>query len=91
MVGFNKTKSELGTLQDALARTQIDLEKANFELHAKTSRLSGILIIQSSLPLPSNVAVSLQEQGLHHMMTTGGTSTAAIGFQRGVVTKHQRL
>ncbi|KAL0021874.1 hypothetical protein WJX77_010346 [Trebouxia sp. C0004] len=35
MVGFNKTKSELGTLQDALAKTQIDLEKTNFELHAK--------------------------------------------------------
>jgi len=31
MVGFNKTKSELGTLQDALAKTQIDLEKTNFE------------------------------------------------------------
>ncbi|KAA6426660.1 MAG: CENPE type kinesin [Trebouxia sp. A1-2] len=37
MVGFNKTKSELGTLQDALAKTQIDLEKTNFELHAKKS------------------------------------------------------
>ena len=39
MVGFNKTKSELGTLQDALAKTQIDLEKTNFELHAKKSEL----------------------------------------------------
>ncbi len=39
MVGFNRTKSELGTLQDALAKTQIELEKTNFELHAKQSML----------------------------------------------------
>ena len=37
MIGFNKTKTELSTLQDALAKTQIDLEKTNFELHAKKS------------------------------------------------------
>ena len=37
MVGLNKTKTELGSLQDALARTQLDLEKTSFELHAKTS------------------------------------------------------
>lgn len=37
MVGLSKTKTELGSLQDTLARTQLDLEKTNFELHAKTS------------------------------------------------------
>lgn len=43
MVGFNKTKTELSTLQDALAKTQIDLEKTNFELHAKRSMLLSAL------------------------------------------------
>lgn len=37
MVGLTKTKTELGSLQDALARTQLDLDKTSFELHAKTS------------------------------------------------------
>lgn len=37
MVGLTKTKTELGSLQDTLAKTQLDLEKTNFELHAKTS------------------------------------------------------
>ena len=38
MAGLNKTKTELSSLQDALAKTQVDLEKTNFELHAKKSR-----------------------------------------------------
>lgn len=38
MVGLSKTKSELGSLQDALAKTQVELEKTNFELHAKKSK-----------------------------------------------------
>lgn len=41
MVGLSKTKTELGSLQDALARTQLDLEKTSFELHAKTSKLDA--------------------------------------------------
>lgn len=45
MVGLSKTKTELGSLQDALARTQVELEKTNFELHAKKSK--GISHIQS--------------------------------------------
>lgn len=39
MLGLTKTKTELGSLQDALAKTQLDLEKTSFELHAKTSAL----------------------------------------------------
>ena len=38
MVGLSKTKTELGSLQDALAKTQVELEKTNFELHAKKSK-----------------------------------------------------
>ena len=37
MVSWNTTKSELTNLQDALARSQIELERINFELHAKQS------------------------------------------------------
>ena len=37
MTGLNKTKTELSSLQDALAKTQLELEKTNFELHAKKS------------------------------------------------------
>ena len=37
MAGLNKTKTELSSLQDALAKTQVDLEKTSFELHAKKS------------------------------------------------------
>ncbi len=48
MVGFNKTKSELGTLQDALAKTQIDLEKTNFELHAKKSELLSLALAKNT-------------------------------------------
>ena len=48
MVGFNKTKSELGTLQDALAKTQIDLEKTNFELHAKKSELLPLALANNT-------------------------------------------
>ena len=43
MVGLTKTKTELGSLQDALARTQLDLDKTSFELHAKTSMQPWIL------------------------------------------------
>lgn len=38
MLGLSKTKTELGSLQDALARTQVELEKTSFELHAKKSK-----------------------------------------------------
>ena len=39
MTGLNKTKTELSSLQDALTKTQLELEKTNFELHAKKSEL----------------------------------------------------
>ena len=37
MVGLNKTKSEIGTLQDSLAAVQLALERREFDLEAKTS------------------------------------------------------
>lgn len=48
MVGLSKTKSELGSLQDALAKTQVELEKTNFELHAKKSK--HLSLVSSSVP-----------------------------------------
>lgn len=51
MVGLSKTKTELGSLQDALAKTQVELEKTNFELHAKKSkRMSLVLVLSESMP-----------------------------------------
>lgn len=35
MTDFNKTLSELGGLQDALAKSQLELERMHFELQAK--------------------------------------------------------
>ena len=35
MTDFNKTLSELGALQDALAKSQLELERTHFELQAK--------------------------------------------------------
>lgn len=35
MTDFNKTLSELGGLQDALAKSQLELERTHFELQAK--------------------------------------------------------
>ena len=51
MVGLSKTKTELGSLQDALAKTQVELEKTSFELHAKKSkRMSPVLVLPQSMP-----------------------------------------
>ena len=40
MTDFNKTLSELGGLQDALARSQLELERTHFELQAKQGACS---------------------------------------------------
>lgn len=37
MVGLNKSRSEIGTLQDSLAAVQLALERREFDLEAKTS------------------------------------------------------
>lgn len=51
MVGLSKTKTELGSLQDALAKTQVELEKTNFELHAKKSKhMSHVLVMPYCAP-----------------------------------------
>lgn len=51
MVGLSKTKTELGSLQDALAKTQVELEKTNFELHAKKSKhMSPVLVLPQRIP-----------------------------------------
>ena len=35
MVGFNRTKTELQVAQEAAQRAQLELERTQFELHAK--------------------------------------------------------
>lgn len=51
MVGLSKTKTELGSLQDALAKTQVELEKTNFELHAKKSKhMLPVLVMPQCMP-----------------------------------------
>lgn len=37
MVGLNKSRSEVGSLQDSLAAVQLALERREFDLEAKTS------------------------------------------------------
>ena len=41
MVGLNQTKSQLSTIEAALARNQVDMEKVQFELQAKKGASPG--------------------------------------------------
>ena len=66
MVGLSKTKSELGSLQDALAKTQVELEKTNFELHAKKSKhMSSVQVYchacTNIMPLTADVIMSADD------------------------------
>ena len=36
MVGLKQTKTQLGSLEDALHRTQLELERSQFALQAKS-------------------------------------------------------
>ena len=48
MVGLKASKTEIGALQDSLARVQLELERMQFALEAKTSTIPPILSKQSS-------------------------------------------
>lgn len=38
MVGLKASKTEIGTLQESLARVNLELERVEFSLEAKTSK-----------------------------------------------------
>lgn len=74
MVGLSKTKTELGSLQDALAKTQVELEKTNFELHAKQSKhMSPVPVLSCCMPISTPRVTS------DHRDTTASAGAAKIG------------